>query len=141
MGEWDRARRAYRALIAEVDPAASAISESGAVDLRPGGAPVPVGGSHVLSGPDDLIELRTVVEHVTGPGTWPSSRATGDVLRATLPLERPAPALALAHAMEGLIDDRTGMWRTWKTTVESVAAALAQIDSLTVEAIVVDDRG
>jgi hypothetical protein len=120
MGEWDRARRAYRSLIAEVDPAASAIHELGAVDLRPGGAPADLDGPRVLSGPDDLSELRTVVESVTGWGTWPT------------------PALALVHAMGGLIDDRTGMWRTWKTTVELVAGALASVESLTIEAVVVE---
>ena len=138
LGEWHRARRAYGALIADVDPAAALIDELGAVDLRPGGDPTGIEGPVVVSGPADLAELRAVVESVTGPGTWPVPPVvTGDVHRATVAVERPAPAVALVRAMEGLIDDRPGMWRTWKTTVELVAAALAEVDVLTVEAVVV----
>lgn len=139
LGEWGRARRAYRDLIADVDPAAAVVDEPGVVDLRPRGAPTDLaGGSYVLSGPRDLIELRTVVELVTGPGTWPAPPPIdGELVRATLEVARPAPVLMLVQAMEGLVVDRTGMWRTWKTAVELVAATLADVDSLTVEAIVV----
>jgi hypothetical protein len=142
MGEWLRARRAYRALVAPVDPAADVV-EAGAVDLRPGGPVTADGRRVVVSGPDDLVELVRAVESVTGPGTWPGAATdgvepTGERRRARLALERPAQALALVAAMEGLVVDRTGAWRTWRTTLEAVAAAVSSIDSLTVEAVILD---
>lgn len=94
----------------------------------------------VVSGPADLVELRAVVESITGTGTWPPPPSgVGDVRRATVRLDRPARALAVVHALDGLIEDRSGMWRTWKTVVELVGARLGEIETLTVEARIVVD--
>ena len=142
MGEWLRARRAYADLLGAADPVAD-LMVAGAVDLRPGG-PIATGPLRVVtSGPDDLVELVRAVESVTGPGTWPRPGIplgwrVAETHRARVALGRPTPALALVAAMEGLITDRTGAWRTWRTTLETVAAAVAPIGSLTVDARVLD---
>lgn len=139
MGEWDRARLAYRDLLGDADPAAGVLVGNDVVDLRPEGLgerrldPVTV-----VSGPGDLLELRTVVESITGVGTWPAPPPVdGAVLRASIVLDRPVPAVRLVAALEGLIIDRGAMWRTWRTTMELVAARLAEVPRLSVEAVVV----
>ena len=53
------------------------ITKHDAVDRRPAlvDPDAPVGRSLVLSGPDDLREVRAVVEAATGTGTWPTGPA------------------------------------------------------------------
>ena len=145
ISEWDRARRAYRSLLGDGDPAVDAIERLGAVDLRPGGpAPRPDGGPArviVVSGPADLVELREIVETATGVGTWPApALIPGEVRTAQLPVEREAPLLGLLLAMEGLIDDRSP-WRTWRTAVDTLAARVRELESITVEALIIEPGG
>ncbi len=141
--QWERLQRAYRALISDDDPAGPLIAELGAHDCRPGST---VGdgvgaGPVVLSGRGDLQELREAVERVTGPGSWPLAgvgSTAGTALSGRVVLERPAPAVALVTAMEPLIRDHGGAWRTWKTMLEAVAAAVGAIELISIEAVVLD---
>ena len=96
----------------------------------------------LLAGPDDLIELRRVVERALGVETWPGHRADGRIdpattWTATIPLRHPGPALALLLSMEGLIEDRSP-WRRWRTAVETIAPEVTALDTLTVQAALVD---
>jgi len=144
---WASVQRAYVQLIGSADPVGPLVAEFGAVDLRPrislGGLAsidIPT-GPVVVSGVDDLIELRTVVERVTGPGSWFAHGGVevgGTSRRGRLDLARPAQAMGLVIALEGLIHDNGGAWRTWKTAVEAIAAGVAELDSLTLEAVVLD---
>ncbi len=99
-------------------------------------------GPVVVAGPNDLIELRVALERVTGPGSWPFTTAgsgpPGTVLTAAVVLERPAPVVALVAAMEHLIRDHSGAWRTWKTAREAIASGLADVHRLSLEAVVLD---
>jgi len=144
---WASVQRAYVQLIGAADPVGPLVAEFGAVDLRPrtslGGLTsidMPR-GPVVVSGVDDLIELRTVVERVTGPGSWFAHGAAelgGTSRRDRLDLARPAQAMGLVIALEGFIRDNGGAWRTWKTAVETIAAGVAELESLTLEAVVLD---
>ena len=118
------------------------VADLDAVDLRPGGpAPARASATLIVSGPDDLKELRAIVETATGVGSWPRSPAApGEVRTATMPLVRPGAALGLLLAMEGLIDDRSP-WRTWRTAVDTLAPAVGALDTLTIEAVIVDPGG
>lgn len=139
MGEWDRARLAYRELLGEDDPVAGVLGAGDVVDLRPGGPVAPGGRSGVVvtSGPGDLGELREIVESITGAATWPVAEpSAGELVRGSIGLRNPGPALRLLAAMEGLVVDRGAMWRTWKTTLELVAGRLSGLDAVTVEAVV-----
>jgi hypothetical protein len=144
-GEWDRARRAYRALIGENDPAADVLGLTGAVDLRPGvrrpDSDDPIRRVVVLAGPGDLIELREIVEAATGVGTWPSGPSVaGEIRRGRLEITRPSSLLGLLVAMEGVIDDRSP-WRTWRSAVDIVAARVREIGALSLEAVIVRPDG
>ena len=147
--EWDRARRAYRTLIGDHDPAAAAIAEGGAIDLRPGGPlPAPDTGLSrlvVVSGPADLVELREIVETATGVGTWPTAAqgnaaltamGSGALHTARLEIERPAALLGLLLAMDGLIEDRSP-WGTWRTVVDTLAGRVHELRAVTIEARIV----
>ncbi len=138
---WGRVRVAYSALFADHDPWAAEI-ERGATDLRVGYSSAELhqltGDAVLVSGPGDLLELREVVERMTGPATWPSSTLPSgfDIIETRaleLVLERPASALGLIMAMETHIEDRARAWRTWKTTVESLAGAIPTGFRLSVE--------
>jgi len=144
---WGRARVAYSALIADHDPFAGGLTD-GTVDLRPGfteielEAAVDVGGLVVVSGPGDLIELNSLVERLTGPGTWPVSDLPAgfvavETRSAEMKLDRPTPAVGLVMAMESQIEDRSRAWRTWKTVVESLAAGIPAGTKLSIEALLV----
>jgi len=103
---------------------------------------MPTGGVAVVSGPNDLIEFRTVVERLTGPGTWPVRElppgfVVVETRTAAIELPRPSPAMGLIVAMENLIEDRSRAWRTWKTMVESLAMGVPAGMSMSVEALVV----
>ena len=95
----------------------------------------------MISGPDDLRELRAVVEAITGAGTWPFAASepppTGLRLTSTVELDRLGSVLGFVAALEGRIEDRTGAWRTWRTVVDSVAAVLPTPFGLTIDAVVV----
>jgi len=142
---WRRARLAYAELAAADDPAAREVAE-GAVDLRPGwrvnDGRYPLGSAMtVISGPCDLIELRGIVERMTGPGTWPVFTVPNgfeivETLTSVIGLPRPASALALLMSMDGLIVDRSGAWRTWKTVVASIGSVMDADFELTFEALV-----
>ncbi len=129
------------------DPVGALVAEFGATDLRPSATvdeTVATGGSRgptVVSGPNDLIELRLVVERVTGPGSWftgPGAEVDGTTRRGHLDLARPAQVMGLVVALEGIVRDNGGAWRTWKTTVEAIAAGAGELESLTLEALVLD---
>ena len=143
--EWERARLAYQELVRGVDPAATAIKRLDAVDLRPGGPGPARSGRRaraiVVSGPADLVELREIVEAATGVGTWPTTvGAPGEVRTARLDLHRSAPLLSLLLAMDGLIDDRSP-WRTWRTTVDTLAGRVRKLRSITIEALIIRPVG
>ncbi len=133
------------------DPARVDVA-GGAVDLRPGwdvdepGDLRVEGASAVVSGPDDLTELRQVVERMTGPGSWPvcgvpDGFVVVETRRVVITLSRPGPMLRLVMSMDDLVDDRSRAWRTWKTVVESVGAALGPMFDLTVEVMLVRPTG
>ena len=124
---------AYAVLVGTDDPAAVWLAH-GAVDARwtmqdyPGGA--------VVRGPGDLVEPRHLVERVTGPGSWPAPpEIDGEVRRCTVDIARPADVMRLVIALQDEIKDHGSMWRTWKTTVEAIAAAAAALKQVTVEAV------
>ena len=101
-GGWDRARRAYLEMLGADDPARSLLA-AGALDLRLGYEADAVDPNRLTlrSGPQDLVELRAIVEESTGVGTWPIGNAvTGDSIVARVGLARPATLLALLMAME-----------------------------------------
>lgn len=140
--EWDRARRAYRALLSDCDPAATVVERLDALDLRPGGdASAPDDGpprAVVVSGPADLRELREIIETATGIGTWPTPPGgEGEIRTAQIEIQRPAPLLALLLAMDGLIEDRSP-WRTWRTAVDTVAGRVGGLRVVTVEARIIE---
>lgn len=120
------------------------MAEFGATDLRPAATIEEVTaarGPVIVSGPDDLIELRLVVERVTGPGSWftgSGSEVDGTMRRGRLDLARPAQVMGLVVALEGIVPDNGGAWRTWKTAVEAIAAGVDELESITLEALVVD---
>jgi hypothetical protein len=147
-GEWERARLAYQALVRADDPAGSLLSADDVVDLRPradlSGWCRPSGcRSVIVAGPDDLAELRQVVERSLGVGTWPRSRSGPELAAttrtATILLPSAGPALSLLMAMEGLIEDRSP-WRRWRTAVETIASEVEALESLTAQATVLPSR-
>jgi len=141
-GSWDRARRAYLAVLGDADPAAALLATD-AVDLRLGYDDADVDPTRrlVVSGPDDLRELRTVVDAVIGPGAWPAPVADGGApIRARLGPGRGPAMLGLLMAMEGLIERRSP-WGGWRTVVDTVAARVVTIEEVTVEFRVIEPRG
>lgn len=136
--------------MADADPAAADLRE-GIIDLRPGwdegelDRVVEPEATFLVSGADDLIELRRVVERMTGVATWPSCDigegfVAVESRRTIIELPRPAAALGLVMAMSDLIEDRSRAWRTWPTVVESVGLALGSTSTLTVETQVIRRR-
>jgi len=96
----------------------------------------------VVSGPDDLIELRQVVERMTGPNTWPVLAAPDgfEVLEShvcVVGIRPSARGLALVMSMNALVVDRSGAWRTWKTVVDSIGSVLPTGFELTLQAQVI----
>jgi hypothetical protein len=125
------------ALLGDDDPAA-AILAAGAVDLRLGHDDRAVGldRATVVSAPDDLQELRAIVESATGVGTWPTPDGVdGDPIRARIELAAPAAALGLLLSMEDLIERRSP-WGRWRTTVDTMAARVVALDAVTVSFVV-----
>ena len=136
-GGWDRARRAYVALLGDEDPAAVMLA-AGVVDLRLGYEDGAVGldRAALVSAPDDLHELREIVESATGPGTWPTPGvAAGEQIQARIELPTPAAALGLLLSMEDLIERRSP-WGRWRTTVDTMAARVGELDAVTVSFVV-----
>lgn len=130
---------AYRALVGENDPARPYLGR--ARDLRPSGRSRDGTEPIVVSGPDDLRELREAMEAITGAGTWPfDNRLPAEYdtrLTRTIVLPSQASLLGFVDALQGVVVDRAAAWRTWRTVVESVAAALGPPINLTVDAVVV----
>ena len=135
-GSWDRARRAYVALLGDDDPGAAMIA-AGAVDRRLGhDGERALDRAALVSAPDDLHELREIVESATGVGTWPTPDGVdGDPIRARIELTAPAAALGLLLCMEDLIERRSP-WGRWRTVVETIAARVAELDAVTVSFVV-----
>jgi hypothetical protein len=133
--EWDRARRAYQRLIDGHDPAAFLVDPDEAHDLRPSvTVPALAAEATLVAGPRDLQELRAVVQRSLGVGTWPAASLIpgAELVSTEILIERPTALLGLLLAMEGLIEDRSP-WRTWRSFVDTLAAAVADIESVTVE--------
>lgn len=143
-------RDAYRRLLGDADPARAHLE--GAVDLRPSGTqdsasdrgavPRAIPAKILISGPDDLQELRAVLEDITGSCTWPFAPGDPDApgtlrLTDTVVAESRAAVLTFVAALGDQMDDRAGAWRTWRTVVESVDAALSPDLRLTFDALVV----
>ncbi|MEZ5244390.1 MAG: hypothetical protein R2707_04770 [Acidimicrobiales bacterium] len=140
-GSWDRARRAYVALLGGDDPAAVLLA-AGALDLRLGYEPGEWDPSRciVVSGPDDLAQLRAVVEEAVGVGAWPLvDPADGEPIGTHLGPGRSGAMLGLLMAMEGLVESRSP-WGRWRTVVDTIAARVATIDEVTVDLRVVQPR-
>lgn len=79
-----------------------------------------------------------VVERALGVGSWPvPEQRDGGLRSAELDLAGPGGLLALLVSLEGLIEIRSP-WRTWRTVVDGLAPAVAELDTVTVEAMVVD---
>ncbi len=57
-----------------------------------------------------------------------------------LEVEGAAPLLGLLMAMEGLIEDRSP-WRTWRTAVDTLAARVEKLRTITVEAVIIERGG
>lgn len=132
-------RRAYQDLIRPGDPAATWRVDS--EDLRPESGPGPIGRRVIVSGPKDLMELRTVMEGITGRDTWPFTTAESvegrTRLVSTVELDHHSAVLRFVAALAGRVEDRTRAWRTWRTVVESVGAILPTPFHLTVDAVLV----
>ncbi len=142
---WDRVRWAYRELLGDADPAGPLVAEFGAVDLRPGPPriPDPCHGPVVISGPDDLHELRDAVERVTGAATWPlrtSIDLDGTLCRSRIAVARPAAPMAFVACLESMLVDRAQAWRTFKTAREVIASAVANLSYITTQALIIDPR-
>jgi hypothetical protein len=137
-GAWDRARRAYVALLADRDPASSLLA-AGAADCRLGFAgTIPDAPTVLVSGPDDLRELREIVESALGVGTWPARACPdGAAITARVEIDRPAAVLGLLIAMEGLIEARSP-WGRWRSVVDTMAARLARLETLTIDVRVIE---
>lgn len=130
----DRARRAYQRLLSDEDPAADWLA-AGAADLRPftdGSGPAPAGA--VVVGPDDLREIREIVDTQLGVGCWPRAEViAGERRTVQVALVRGA-ATALVHAFEGRIEQRSP-WGRWRSAVDIMAARLDALDTVTLDAI------
>ena len=91
----------------------------------------------ILAGIGDLVELRTVVERVTGPMTWPfhgdpdPTRSLVEVHTYQVPVERPAQLMMFVVAIDELLPDRSAAWRTRKTLREALGIALSGVNSIT----------
>jgi hypothetical protein len=89
----------------------------------------------VVAGPDDLRELRAVVERVTGVGSWPApvpvagERATGRIA-----ITSPSRLLGLLAALDGHIERRSP-WSTWRGVVDVLAGPVADLGEVTVDAV------
>ncbi len=143
-GSWDRARRAYLAVLGDADPAASLLAAD-VVDLRLGfGAPLDAETAApraLVSGPDDLAELRDIVESALGVGTWPRPvPVDGEPVRARVEVAQPAALLALLMTMEDLIERRSP-WGKWRTAVDTMAGRVGGIRALTIDLRIVDLGG
>jgi len=138
-GTWVRARRAYVDLLGDDDPAAAVLAD-GAVDLRLGHDRGEDDSSlrRLVSAPDDLAEVREIVESVIGVGAWPTAGpAPGEVTRARVELSGPTAVLGLLLSMDGLIERRSP-WGRWRTVVDIMAARVAELDAVTASFVVVE---
>jgi len=143
-GSWDRARRAYLAVLGDADPAAALLAAD-MIDLRLGfsGALDAETAAHraLVSGPDDLAELRDVVESALGIGTWPRALPIdGERIGGRIEIGRPAALLGLLLTMEGLIERRSP-WGKWRTAVDTMAGRVGGIRELTIDLRIVDLGG
>jgi hypothetical protein len=128
-------RRAYIDLVGDL-PATFCRD---AVDVRPQTTPDEFSDAPalILAGAGDLVELRTVVERVTGPMTWPfrsdpdPTRSLVDEHTSQVLIERPAQLMMFVMAMDGLLPDRSAAWRTRKTLREALGVALNGLNSVT----------
>lgn len=139
MTGWDRARRAYERLLAEVDPAAAWLA-AGATDLRMrGGRPDEVDGPVVVAGPDDLREIQAIVDTQLGVGCWPRPPTVAGERRSTTVAAARGAVTALVHALEGHIELRSP-WARWRTAVDTMASRLDLLEVVTLEAVLVPGR-
>ncbi|MEO0493512.1 MAG: hypothetical protein AAF081_08865 [Actinomycetota bacterium] len=107
--------------------------DAGVVDGRFAGEDVPPGA--VVRGPDDLVELHDIVEDLFGVGCFVRpAPAGGEVVRAQLPVSRPAAVMPFLEALRPHLDGRGPAFWTWKTAREAMAVRLQALDTLTVEA-------
>ena len=125
-------RLAYRQLVEPVDPARSWL-DAGAVDARFGGDPVPSGA--VVRGAGDLAELHAIIDDLFGVGCFVRPGPTdGEVVRAELPVGRPAAVMPFLEALRPQLEHRGPAFWTWKTAREAIAVRLQGLASLTIEA-------
>ena len=142
-------------MVGDADPGAGLVARA-THDLRPAGLADladldgltgltgrPPGGV-VVAGPDDLCELRAVVERVTGSGSWPAPAATfaaaavpvGARVTERVAVASPATLLGLVAALEGHIERRSP-WSTWRGVVDALAGPVGELATVTVDAVLV----
>ena len=75
---------------------------------------------------------------MTGSATWPfdPTPVAGERLTAITEVQAPSASMFVA-TLAGLVEDRAGAWRTWRTVVESVAHAVPTPFVLTIDCVVV----
>lgn len=140
-----RPRRGPGAALAPLYTHLVPVSGPGVGDLRPSGASALAafdGPTAIVSGPDDLAELRACVEQVCGAESWPAP--TDDPPPGWELVERrrsvvevePARLGQVVAALGEVVSDRVAQWRTWRTAVEAVMAAWDGRRHLTLEAAV-----
>ncbi len=94
----------------------------------------------IVAGADDLVELRSAVERVTGPATWPfrvepkPDWSPVEMHSELIRIQRPAQLMAFVLAIDDLLSDRSAAWRTRKTLHEALGDSLGEVDSVTMSA-------
>ena len=95
--------------------------------------PVPLGA--VVRGAGDLSELHAIIDDLFGVGCFVRPGPTeGEVVRAKLPVWRPAAMMPFLEALRPQLEHRGPAFWTWKTAREAIAVRLQGLDSLTIEA-------
>ena len=77
----------------------------------------------------------TIIDDLFGVGCFVRPGPTeGEVVRATLPVRRPAAVMPFLEALRPQLEHRGPAFWTWKTAREAIAVRLQGLDSLTIEA-------
>ena len=89
----------------------------------------------IVRGAGDLIELHDIVDDLFGVGCFERPARRGvETVRARLDIARPAAVMPFVEAMRPQLEGRGPAFWTWKSAREGLAARLAQLGTLTVEA-------
>ncbi|MEK9579737.1 MAG: hypothetical protein VW037_04450 [Acidimicrobiaceae bacterium] len=89
----------------------------------------------VVRGAGDLAELHAIIDDLFGVGCFVRPGPTdGEVVRAELPVGRPAAVMPFLEALRPQLEHRGPAFWTWKTAREAIAVRLQGLASLTIEA-------